>query len=75
MDRMAIATELVRVAEELVAGGKKATLTKRDFVSLAAIMKSTGVSKNEGFVEAVTGWLKTQNPMFDTERFKEALGY
>lgn len=49
------------------------TLNKNDFVALANIMKNTGVSKNSKFVNAIVGWLKDMNPIFDVERFKEAL--
>ena len=74
MNRMAVARELVAVAEEIEAASRMAALTKRDFSVLADIMKRDGVAKNKRFVDDMVEWLDEQNPQFDEERFREALG-
>ena len=76
MNKIAVAKELLGIAKELVAirnSRVAGTLNKADFVALVNIMKNTGVSKNSKFVNAIIGWLKDMNPLFDVERFKEEL--
>lgn len=50
----------------------EATLTKKHFITLANMMKKAKTV--DELKEDILSWLKTSNPAFDEQRFKEAAG-
>jgi hypothetical protein len=74
MNKVAVAEELVAVANDLVAAeGIEAAMGRQDFEDLAEMMGSTGVAGNRRFVDAMVKWLKGQNSRFDEDGFRDAL--
>jgi hypothetical protein len=74
MTDVKVARELVAVARELASLDRTGSLVKKDFVALASLMKSTSVGKNKAFVDGICKWLEGQNPSFDEETFRQAVG-
>ncbi len=63
------AYEKVLQNEELLT---EATLTKKHFIALAAMLKNANTL--DELKNNILSWAKSSNPMFDEDRFKTAAG-
>ena len=50
------------------------SVTKKDFIAIASILKNTKLLSHEAIVLSFCDYFKEQNPLFDEFRFKEACG-
>lgn len=73
MNKALVAKELTAIARDLIGVDREAALNRKDFDSVAAAMKSSGVAKNKKFTDFMVKWLGSHNPIFDENMFRQAL--
>jgi hypothetical protein len=48
-------------------------LTRKDYIAIASIIKRHGFSEQSYFIAELVDYLKRDNPLFDYQKFYEAI--